>query len=179
MTFPDRIVFTGKMGVGKSYAANLLVQDGWKLFRFADPLKSAAAHFQDHPTRELLQSLATVSRSVYPHPLIERMREQLDEHCMNSESPEKIVIDDARFPDELALLADYGFVAVRLVAPVSVRLERLEQNGRLESVEQLRHDSENALDGVLLHEIKSHSVSDEELLADVAKSNVPMERLIK
>lgn len=160
MSLPDRIAFTGKMGVGKSYSAALLEAKGWEIVRFADPLKAAARQFQDAPTRQLLQELARVSRSVEPRPLVERMRERLEQ----VDESQKLVVDDARFPDELDLLWGAGFTVVRLTAPVHVRLERLHANGRCEHPAQLQHESEVALDSVGLPELSCHETTDEDLL---------------
>jgi len=159
MMLPDRVAFVGKMGVGKSHAAAILQSKGWEIKRFADPLKTAAREFQDKPTRHLLQELAQVSRRVSPHPLLERMKAEL------LTAPDRVVVDDARFPDEVELLTAAGFKVVRLTAPVHLRVRRLEANGKLENAAQMNHESELALDTVGLPELAGFGLSEEDFIA--------------
>lgn len=154
-----RVALCGKMGAGKSHVAGLLVARGYQSLHFATPLKEAAAIFQDQPTRELLQGLSVVTRAGVQRPLLERMTERL------AVADDQVVIDDVRFADELALLAGFGFRVVRVVCPLSVRIARLEANGRLEDRSQLTHASESGLLGVELPELENFGDSDDELLA--------------
>ena len=156
-----RIVLTGKMGSGKSHIAGLLVPLGYERLHFATPLKEAALCFQDKPERELLQKLSEVSRGVEPRPLLERMEEALEF------AGENVVIDDCRFKDELAMLRANDFKAVRIAAPIDLRVERLKANGRFQNLDQLGHESENGLLGVDLPVLENVGLSDEELINDL------------
>jgi cytidylate kinase len=156
-----RIVLTGQMGSGKSHIAGLLVPLGYTRLHFATPLKQAALCFQDKPGRELLQKLSEVSRGVEPPPLLERMEEALEF------AGDDVVIDDCRFKDELAMLRANDFKAVRITAPISLRVERLKENGRFQNLEQLSHASENGLQGVDLPVLENVGLSDEDLINDL------------
>ena len=156
-----RIVLTGKMGSGKSHIAGLLVPLGYERLHFATPLKQAALCLRDEPDRELLQRLSEVARATEPPPLIERMNEALED------AGSHVVIDDCRFKDELAMLRANDFKAIRIAAPIDLRVERLKANGRFQSVEQLGHESENGLQGVDLPVLENVGLSDEDLINDL------------
>lgn len=158
---PRRLALTGKMGSGKSHVAGLLVPLGYQRLHFATPLKDAARALDPDPSRELLQALSDVTRQVEPRPLLERMREAL------AGAGRHVVIDDCRFPDELELLLEHGFRPVRVDAPITERLDRLEANGRLESPVQLLHGSESALAHVQMPVIHNYGLTDKELLAQL------------
>jgi hypothetical protein len=80
---------------------------------------------------------------------------------------ENVVIDDCRFKDELAMLRANDFKAVRIAAPIDLRVERLKANGRFQSLDQLGHESENGLLGVDLPVLENVGLSDEELINDL------------
>jgi hypothetical protein len=65
------------------------------------------------------------------------------------------------------MLRANDFKAVRIAAPIDLRVERLKANGRFQSVEQLDHESENGLLGVDLPVLENVGLSDEDLINDL------------
>ena len=64
------------------------------------------------------------------------------------------------------MLRANDFKAVRIAAPIDLRVERLKTNGRFESLAQLGHESESGLLGVDLPVLENVG-SDEHLLSDL------------
>lgn len=166
----SRIALAGRMGAGKTHIATLLEDRGWVRMSYATPLKEAAAKLQAHPSRELLQQLANVTRYVEPHPLVAKM-----EAALENGAPTKIVVDDVRFSDELRLLENNGFKAFMVVAPREVRRRRLEANGRLENDRQLDHVTEAPHFGSFLNSIHNYRLNsyvdlgDQEIIEELAR----------
>lgn len=167
---PNRIALGGRMGAGKTHIATLLEDRGWTRMSFAAPLKAAAAHLQDNPTRELMQQLASVTRRVEPHPLVAHMAGVLLDG-----GPTKIVVDDVRFGDELRLLQSHGFKAYLVVAPHEVRRRRLKANGRIERDSQMNHATESPAFGASLMAIHNYrrngfgDLTDQEIIDELVR----------
>lgn len=142
---PD-IALVGKAGSGKTTGAELLVQLGYRRLSFANPLKSIAAIIWGEAARtdrDKLQRLGLLVRSIDPDAWVNLL---LREYRDTSFGGQPIVIDDCRFPNEWDALKGEGFVMVGVATSLGRRIERLKANGKWQSVEQLGHASETALD---------------------------------
>jgi hypothetical protein len=65
------------------------------------------------------------------------------------------------------MLRANDFKAVRIAAPIDLRVERLKANGRFQNLDQLGHESENGLLGVDLPVLENVGLSDENLINDL------------
>ena len=153
MTVLPSIAFIGKMGAGKTECRKQLeLSFGYQRFSFADPLKVGCGTADD---RELLQRVGHGVRQLHEDFWVNLAMAELDAIQDRIEDP--LVNDDTRYPNEAAALRGRGFVIVRVVAPASIRIDRLKRNGRLQDEAQLSHESEAALD---------HWVADERIVND-------------
>lgn len=141
------IAFIGKAGSGKTTAAELLMSEfGYSKFAFANPLKDIAVKIwgEDARTdRDKLQRLGVAVRDIDADAwanLLVRSVKALPARV-------RVVVDDCRFPNEHALLAEAGFVFVRVLANTGQRIQRLIAIDKLQDEMQLVHVSETALDG--------------------------------
>lgn len=143
----DRIAFFGKMAVGKSHCANILVAEyGYGKIAFADRLKKLARELffiegKDGPARKIYQELGSALRSinedVWISPVLQRI----------AEFPNRPwVIDDVRYPNEYRALEEAGFLMVRVMAYEFIRQERIQTLYPATDKEAQRHISETALD---------------------------------
>lgn len=145
------IAFIGKAGAGKSTAAKLLIEEfglGYERLSFAAPLKVGCGTTTD---RELLQRVGQGVRDLYPDFWVNLLLHGLYNdpgHPINGDviHDARFVVDDCRYPNEVAALKLEGFVIVRVAAPRNVRVVRLRANGKLTDESQLEHESETALD---------------------------------
>jgi dephospho-CoA kinase len=135
------IAFIGRAGAGKTTAAELLVKHfGYERLSFAAPLKVACG---TSTNRTLLQDVGTGVRALH-----EDFWVNLFVATLHAEFPERAVVDDCRFPNEVHRLKVEGFVIVRLWADRGTRVARLRANGKLQDEAQLEHISETELDGI-------------------------------
>ena len=145
---PD-IAFIGKAGACKTTAAEYLVKHhGYTRISFAAKLKDVAVQlwgpdaFKDRDKLQKLgESLRQIDDLVWVNALF-RWLEGPDEPA----GAGPYVIDDCRFPNEYWRLKQKGFRVVRIYAPESTRINRLQAIGKLQDIEQLKHISEVALD---------------------------------
>lgn len=149
--YAPRIAFIGKMGAGKTTAAEYLFNRGdlpYNLIRFAAPLKRIAVEIFGEGSdtdRELLQWLGTdVVRARDTDAWARITGVTIDDLGDGS----AIVIDDCRFPNEYAVLRERGFTFCRIVAEEALRIDRLQKIGKLTDLDQLQHASEIALDDI-------------------------------
>lgn len=142
---PD-IAFTGKMGAGKTTAAEMLVERfGYTRLRFAQGVRDVARLIwgeEDGERREYLQGIGVAVRGVDENAWVKRLMLALKE-CPPDHP---VVIDDCRFPNEYWTLKAEGFVIVQVIAERNKRVDRLRANGRMQSEDQLDHVSETAID---------------------------------
>jgi cytidylate kinase len=143
------IALSGKMGSGKTTLANYLVREyNYKLLHFAGPIKEAAAtifgHDKAHHNRGLLQDFGLLIRKEFGEDTwVEAMERAIAAH----DSYEPLVIDDCRFPNEQNMLNKlsnwrFGFVT----ANTDQRYARLQSIKKIESREQMNHESERGMD---------------------------------
>ena len=134
-----RIAFTGRMGSGKSTAAEFLVETyGFKRFSFAQKLKELAAELfgMQGKDRKLLQDLGTVLRGidndVWAKYLIARIQTHGYTWTEFGNKRYDVVVDDMRYLNEAKLLREHGFVLVRLIClDEENRLKWLKDKGTL------------------------------------------------
>lgn len=132
------IAFIGKMGTGKSTAANFLTEEfGYRHRSLAMKLKVAASALWKEPTRDQLQRLGLAVRDIDENALV---------NAVDFDAGGPVVIDDCRFPNEYWALKERGFVFIRVETDRVVRIDRLMKNGRLQHLDQLEHESETAID---------------------------------
>lgn len=109
---------TGVAGSGKTTAAQVLVNQGWIKYSFADELKRIAKDefgwdgLKDEKGRRLLQVLGTEAGRAYNENLwVERMQYRLSQAKVAGKN---IVIDDVRFNNEAQLIQDMGGFVIEL-----------------------------------------------------------------
>ena len=118
------IGIAGKMGVGKTSAAEVFEEYGYVRKSFATPLKWIATRYffwdgeKDEKGRRLLQRLGTdVGREFDENVWIKHMEHdlnQLNKVAENMGKELKIVIDDNRFPNELEFVRSLGGTVIHL-----------------------------------------------------------------
>lgn len=142
---PPLICVTGKMKSGKSTLADALMAEyGMPRGAFAAALKDGARAMGltvdgPHKDRECLQRIGT--------DVVRRYKGA--DHWVGvfglryaDMRATGLVVDDCRFPNELAFLKDAGFLTVRLCVSSQTQIQRGANPGTL------MHESETALDGV-------------------------------
>lgn len=143
------IVFYGKMGAGKSTAAEYLVREhNYKQMPIAQALKECAAIIWGNDamtSRDKLQKLGVKVREIDVDAWINNYLEEIDPGTVDDPLP--VVNDDCRFPNEYWKLKERGFIFVRVVSQESKRVDRLLRNGKLDDTSQLNHESEGQLMG--------------------------------
>lgn len=118
------VILSGKAGSGKDTCGEYLVSLGFKRYAFADKLKEIARSMgwngeKDEKGRALLQELGTVGRNYDPNLWIKPVTEK-----MEKEKPEKIVITDCRFKNELDALVKFAEEHGYEVVPILVKRAR-------------------------------------------------------
>lgn len=128
---PRLVGIAGYAGSGKDTAADVLVELGWQRVAFAGALKDLAGRIgwdgrKDEPGRRLLQDLGVAARDI--------LGADVWVNALMGSLPERAVVTDVRFPNEVAAIHDHGGLVVRVV--------------RTGVVPANDHVSEIALDGV-------------------------------
>lgn len=150
------VFFTGKAGAGKSYCAKYLMDKyGYIPGKMAYPVYDIARNYFNMKSKDryLLQLIGTdVGRTIIDEKLwINRFYEDIkivEEVGKRLGKEVKLVADDVRFPNELKLLQELGWIGINLTVPEELRLKRLEGRDGTAQVETLNHISETALDGL-------------------------------
>lgn len=109
---PRLVGIAGYAGSGKDTAADVLVELGWERMAFAGALKDLASRIgwdgrKDDPGRRLLQDLGVGCRDV--------LGADVWVNALMGSLPERAVIVDVRFPNEVAAIHDHGGLVVRVV----------------------------------------------------------------
>jgi dephospho-CoA kinase len=140
------IAVVGKMGAGKTTAADILVRKyGYNRASFAGILKEVAHLIWGDGAerdRRKLQELGVAVRDIQEDSWVNALLRRIQDW----RGP--VVIDDCRFPNEYWALKHMGFKFIRIRADEAIREDRLMRNGKLQSRAQLEHISETALDGI-------------------------------
>jgi dephospho-CoA kinase len=90
--------------------------------------------------RRLLQILGDKLREIDQDCLLNRLLEKIEDY------PGLIVVDDVRLVHEADVLRQHGFIAVKVVADDSVRLERLKARGEEVRADEDLHVTEQEVD---------------------------------
>lgn len=153
------IALIGRAGSGKDTVAQVIRDHfphlGYQRVALADPLKVMCQTTSD---RGLLQRVGVGVRELVEDGWVQLLLHEIERQ---EATGARIIVTDVRFPNELRALTERGFVAVRVLAPQSKRIERLTANGKLQDVAQLDHPSETALDAYItsdwiVNETNSH-----------------------
>lgn len=141
---PLRVFLFGKRGAGKSAVARRLANqtaDG-RIMSIAEPLYRIAFELfgATQKDRRLLQILGDKLREIDQDCLLNRLLEKIEDY------PGLIVVDDVRLVHEADVLRQHGFIAVKVVADDSVRLERLKARGEEVRADEDLHVTEQEVD---------------------------------
>jgi dephospho-CoA kinase len=162
------IALAGGMGSGKSEIARFMVESyGYEKRAFSDPLYDIAVRLWGEEARKdraRLQDLGMKMREIDVW---------LNCYMRETEGLEGIVCDGLRFPNEFWALKEAGWYIVRVMAPESVRVDRLQKIGRIQEIDRINHESETALYGVQREAEGIHF--DRELNNDTDKVNMELE----
>jgi dephospho-CoA kinase len=142
-----RVAVIGKAGAGKTTASNWIgARYGHERLHFAAALKEHAAALwgEDvvHHNRGYLQQFGVAIRNIDPDTWVRILVSRIN----NYDESVPLVVDDCRFPNEVDALVENEFRFIRIEADEAVREDRLMRIGKLESHEQLHHESETAID---------------------------------
>src|SRR5690554_2116514 len=173
---PLRIVFTGKLRSGKTLAArHLTLHHGFERVSFGDALKrvsdelfEGSSVYQAEPIevdcpfseggkatqgyrkpRKLYQDVGSALRALDPDVWI-RQAERSMRVWESYRDTRGIVIDDLRQPNEYEWAKANGFVIIRVNANEDTRLARAQAEGDAFSIEDLRHETEQYVDGFVV-----------------------------
>lgn len=148
----------GKAGGGKTTLVKALRDElGYAHLSFAYNLKRIAVDLWGVDAvlnRGLMQDLGLKMREIDPDVWCNRLIREIDDEAnavgyfLGNRTPPPVAIDDCRFPNEYAALRARDFVFVRVVCPEAVRVDRLKAIGKFQTLEQLQHVSETALDDI-------------------------------
>lgn len=155
ITLPD-LVFYGGAGAGKSTAADYLIEKlGYRRMSFAQKLKDIAVDLWGPDAakdRGKLQALGTLLREIDEDVWVNAALKDLDAareitRATRDGKEFPVVNDDCRFPNEYWRLKERGFYFIRVLAREELRVDRLLRIGKLQDPEQLKHESETAING--------------------------------
>lgn len=139
-----RIGILGKMASGKSTLAKELcrLEPRFKTLSFAGKIKQLASELfgMQNKDRHLLQQIGSKMREIRSSVWIDLVVEESSKYT-------HVVVDDVRFPDELAALQSAGFTIVYLEVDPEVQKQRLQQTYGDDSDTHLQgfdHESERA-----------------------------------
>jgi hypothetical protein len=145
---PD-IAIVGKAGAGKTTAAeHLHCRHGYLRVSFANILKDVAATIwgpEARTDRDKLQRLGVAVREIDQDAWVNAARRTIEGPGYGKRGF-PIVVDDCRFPNEYWMLKELGFRFLRVHASETLRVDRLQRNGKLQDISQLNHVSETAID---------------------------------
>ena len=138
---PLRVAIGGRMQVGKTTAADRLVErHGFVKYALAAPIKEIAEGAfgwdgrKDARGRRLLQEVGTVGRNYRGDIWLDRLAGRLA-----AESPPRAVVDDLRLEREECYLRELGFACVLITRPP-------EQIAAVEGAEEARgHETETEI----------------------------------
>lgn len=152
------IAFVGKMGAGKSTAAERLGVFRYERLSFAEELRTIAVRLygkEARNDRDILQRLGHGMRQIDPdiwvRPFEKAFRHSWGIRAGGNLPGLRATVDDCRYPNELEKLRELGFITVRVFADRNVRVARLKANGKLTDEAQLEHETETQLDGIAVN----------------------------
>lgn len=127
-----KIAIAGNLRSGKTTLATALGYAlGLPVFSFAQPLKNAFDELGLPRERYLIQAIGSLVRGYDPDHFVNLMRDEIV-----SQGDSGMIIDDVRFPNELAMVKEKGFFTILLRPGIDVLLARGAK------LEDLAHESE-------------------------------------
>lgn len=127
-----KIAIAGNLRSGKTTLATELGHAlGLPVFSFAQPLKNAFGELGLPCERYLIQAIGSLVRGYDPDHFVNLMRDEIV-----SQGDSGMIIDDVRFPNELAMVKEQGFFTILLRPGIDVLL------ARGATLEDLAHESE-------------------------------------
>jgi len=167
-----KFAFIGKMRAGKDTCAEYLQQKyGGQIMKFADPLYdiqkaiyeiAGLPHTEFTKDRLLLQFIGTDwgRKTIDPDLWMKIMKKRLENmlkkdkikqenYLFNDFSASSIFVTDARFPNEVQMLKEMGFIVVYIERPLEDRIAAGAKN--------LDHASETALDNFNDYDFHLHN----------------------
>lgn len=150
-----KIAISGKMCSGKSSFANKIIdklgpENPSQTISFAAKLKELAAELfnydeKKNKNRKLLQDFGAALKSLDNDVWIRALHKQV----LGLPSQTNVIIDDLRFPDELAYCQQNGFITIRLEISPNIQKGRIISLYNPEHLERIGNISETALDSYL------------------------------
>jgi dephospho-CoA kinase len=145
-----KIALHGKMCCGKTTTSNFIINyyknKGiiLKKVAFADKVYELAYDLfnMKDKDRKLLQSIGTKMREIDDNVWID--------YVLNN-NKDNIIIDDARYINELNALKDNGFIIIKLDLDKDIQLKRLKQcypDSYINHIQNINHESENNSDSL-------------------------------
>lgn len=156
------IALTGALRSGKDvFAAYLVRKYGYTRFAFGDGLKDVCRRLYPEQfeggrkPRALLQNFGQMARSfgdgnVWVNDCFRRIEEERSYYAafpwMYEGAPLRVVITDARQPNEFSRCRAEGYTIIRVNAPLETRLERARAAGDTFDDADLAHETESHVD---------------------------------
>ncbi|MBG9788832.1 hypothetical protein ABD74_14150 [Brevibacillus laterosporus] len=144
-----KIGLTGRARAGKDQVAYYLRDNyGYSQFTFGDELKHFVHGLFGKPAsgtkpRELYQWFGQTMRQRDPDIWTRKLFENINSYC---DPVDKIVISDARQPNEIDRLRSEGFVIIRVNASEATRRQRMIDAGDTFTDADLDHETEQHVD---------------------------------
>lgn len=132
-----KIAIAGKMGSGKSWIANLLVNEyGFYKTSFAKRVKELVVELFDthEKNRELLIKFASYMRQIDSEVWIRQTLKDID-----SQKNQHVVIDDLRLGNEYRELKKQGWFFIKLNIDEEMRVQRIKDTYLNDSESHLKH----------------------------------------
>ncbi len=159
----NKVVLIGKMRSGKDTLADYLCKKhSFKRYAFGDALKyyyHAIFGKTDTKPRQGYQIFGQTMRQHDPDVWVRKVFEKI-----NAEKPNKAVITDCRQPNEYERAAKENFLIVRVDCDEATRIKRMERAGDVFTLDDLRHETETALDDYPVHFTVSNAGTVEEMI---------------
>ena len=171
----------GKMGSGKTTAANFLVEKhGFVKMSLADPMRQITKEIfgieskTDPRYRRIMQKLGTDwFRSEDPDVWVRYLLKRVEQETR------PVVVDDVRFPNEAITLNRCGWKLVYLDCPYEVRKKRcLQRDGQFDE-SALEHPSETGVDEILKGIESGAFLSSSWIVADASRDAEEVNRIIE
>ena len=142
-----KIAIVGKIRSGKDTAADYIIQNyGLKPFSFGSGITEVINRYfpealTEGKPRKHYQVIGQAFRELNPEIWVEILEKKLQDEW--EENPNTgVIITDLRQLNEYKRLKELGFTIIKIEAPFSARLQRIEKEGDVFSWEQLNHETE-------------------------------------
>jgi dephospho-CoA kinase len=141
----------GKLGSGKTFAANYLV-DRYEFAKYslADPIKTIMKEYlgieskEDPLYRMAAQKIGTdCFRAIDDLVWVKYLQKRVERSMLG------VVVDDVRFVNEVEAMLNWGWVLICLECPDQVRVERCIKRDGVFDPSRMTHPSETGVDDIL------------------------------